>query len=298
MLGLQNFLRDKLPTWANNGSCIEDIWKNFKDIIFDGIKRFVLHKILTLNLDPEYFNKKVKRLKVKVRRAYSRRKLGEHYQVELKRLSKIFLTAKRNAQETFLSSILQNEGKSCSTFYRFVNRCKGNEKYSYDQRLYGGLITDPVDKANNFKNCYASLISCEQDIPDINSTHSDKPVTIKISIIRKRLAMFRRNKSVGPDSIPVTILKMGGEAMILYLARLLDLTIDNGTIPRDCGFRPGSLCESQIITVCQDISDSIDEATRLDVIIIDFSKAFDLVPDDRLLKKLQPRAWIQGWPYR
>ena len=56
------------------------------------------------------------------------------------------------------------------------------------------------------------------------------------------------------------------------------------------GFRPGYSCESQIITVSQDISDSLDEATRLDAIIIDFSKASDLVPHDRLLKKLQP--WV------
>jgi hypothetical protein len=45
--------------------------------------------------------------------------------------------------------------------------------------------------------------------------------------------MIERNKSVGPDGIPGAILKMGGEAMIPYLARLLDITIDNGTIPRD-----------------------------------------------------------------
>jgi hypothetical protein len=50
------------------------------------------------------------------------------------------------------------------------------------------------------------------------------------------------------------------------------------------GFRPGYPCDSQIITVCQDISDSLDEAARLDAIIIDFSKAFDLVLHDRLLK--------------
>ena len=51
------------------------------------------------------------------------------------------------------------------------------------------------------------------------------------------------------------------------------------------GFRPGYSCESQIITVCQGISGTLDEAARLDAIIIDFSKAFDLVPHDRLLKK-------------
>jgi len=60
VLGLQNFLQDKLPTWANNGSCVQDIWKNFKDIVFEGIKPFVPHKTLQLNPDPEYYNRKVK----------------------------------------------------------------------------------------------------------------------------------------------------------------------------------------------------------------------------------------------
>jgi len=55
------FLRDKLPTWANNGSCVEDIWKHFKDIVFEGIQCFVPHKILKLlvNPDTEYYNKKL-----------------------------------------------------------------------------------------------------------------------------------------------------------------------------------------------------------------------------------------------
>jgi hypothetical protein len=52
------------------------------------------------------------------------------------------------------------------------------------------------------------------------------------------------------------------------------------------GFRPGYLCESQAVTVCQDIADSLDEGVRTDAIIIDFSKAFDLVPHDRLLTKI------------
>jgi hypothetical protein len=52
------------------------------------------------------------------------------------------------------------------------------------------------------------------------------------------------------------------------------------------GFRPGYSCESQIITVCQDISDSLEEGARSDAIIIDFSKAFDLVHHDRLLSNI------------
>ena len=38
--------------------------------------------------------------------------------------------------------------------------------------------------------------------------------------------------------------------------------------------------------MCQDIADSFDEVVGIDAIIIDFYKAFDLVPHDRLLMKL------------
>ena len=222
--GLQNFLRDKLPTWANNGGCVEDIWKNF-DIIFEGIKSFVLHKILKPNPDPEYYNKEVRRLKVKVRRAYSKRKLGDHYQEELRKLSKKLLTAKREAQETFLSSILQDEGKFWSEFYKFVNTRKGNrESIPSIKDCKGGHITDPVVKANfltlilltwtiwraptntikwrmgfnsvfkALNNYYASIFSRERVIPDLFPIHSDRSFTINVGMIRKRLAIVGGKK--------------------------------------------------------------------------------------------------------
>ena len=42
------------------------------------------------------------------------------------------------------------------------------------------------------------------------------------------------------------------------------------------GFRPGYSCENQVITVCQDVADFMDKGDRIDVFVIDFSKAFDL----------------------
>ena len=53
------------------------------------------------------------------------------------------------------------------------------------------------------------------------------------------------------------------------------------------GFMPGYSCESQVITVYQDNADSLDNGDRIDAIIVDFSKAFDLVPHVRLLTKIE-----------
>jgi hypothetical protein len=75
VLGLKNFLRDKFAIWASNGSCVEEIWNNFKTIVYECIERFVPRKTLRKNSDPEYYNKEIKRLKSKVRKAYNRRKL-------------------------------------------------------------------------------------------------------------------------------------------------------------------------------------------------------------------------------
>ncbi|PNF26575.1 hypothetical protein B7P43_G13054, partial [Cryptotermes secundus] len=117
VLGLQTFLRKKFALWTGNGSCVDEIWGSYKNIIFEGMKRFVPHKSLSKNPDPEYYNRDVKRLKVKVRRVYNKRKLGDHYKEGLKRLSKELLLAKRKAQETFLCSVLQNEGNCWAEFF-------------------------------------------------------------------------------------------------------------------------------------------------------------------------------------
>jgi len=84
------------------------MWKSYKEIVFENIERFVPHKVLRKNLDPEYYNREMKRLKVRGSTAYNMRKLGEHHQADL---SKQLLTARLNAQVTFLRFVLQDIGK-------------------------------------------------------------------------------------------------------------------------------------------------------------------------------------------
>ena len=111
-------------------------------------------------------------------------------------------------------------------FYRYVKRRRGNrENIPAIKDRNAELITGPVEKANNLNNYYASLFGRELNIPEIKSAHVDEPFTTKISIIRRRLATIGKNKSVGTDGIPGEILKMGGEAMIPNLARLLGIRL-------------------------------------------------------------------------
>ena len=59
------------------------------------------------------------------------------------------------------------------------------------------------------------------------------------------------------------------------------------------GFRKGRSCETQLALTVNDLAGILDNKGQVDVIITDFSKAFDLVPHQRLLLKLK-HAGISG----
>ena len=52
------------------------------------------------------------------------------------------------------------------------------------------------------------------------------------------------------------------------------------------GFRHRRSCESQLITTGHDLALNLDKGKHTNVILLDFSKAFDKVPHQRLLSKL------------
>ena len=59
------------------------------------------------------------------------------------------------------------------------------------------------------------------------------------------------------------------------------------------GFRKKLSCETQLIQFVQDISDTLNESGQTDIIVMDFSKAFDKVDYKRVLLKL-PRFGINN----
>ena len=53
------------------------------------------------------------------------------------------------------------------------------------------------------------------------------------------------------------------------------------------GFRSGYSCETQLITTINDFLQEHDKGQQVDIAILDFSKAFNTVPHDKLLHKLE-----------
>ena len=64
--------------------------------------------------------------------------------------------------------------------------------------------------------------------------------------------------------------------------------LDEHNILTDCqhGFRARRSCETQLLTLADELVSGLDKKHQHDLIVLDFSKAFDRVPHQRLLRKL------------
>ena len=89
----------------------------------------------------------------------------------------------------------------------------------------------------------------------------------------------------------------------IIVKHILDhLEKHNILVDNQHGFRSGHSCDSQLILTIHDIVTAADMGNRVDMIFLDFSKAFDMVPHRRLLSKLKHYgitgsvlSWIDGF---
>lgn len=73
---------------------------------------------------------------------------------------------------------------------------------------------------------------------------------------------------------------------ILFTNIMSHLETENILSTYQHGFRRRRSCESQLLLTIHDLASSFDKRQQIDAILLDFSKAFDKVPHQRLLMKL------------
>ena len=123
--------------------------------------------------------------------------------------------------------------------------------------------------------------------------------TANVSAIFKKGEKFKAS-NYRPVSLTCISCKMFEHIIVSNIMRHLD----NNDILTDCqqGFRPRRSCETQLITLADELVKSLSKGKQHDLAILDFSKAFDRVPHECLLRKLdhygirgKTLAWIRAF---
>ena len=112
------------------------------------------------------------------------------------------------------------------------------------------------------------------------------------------------NKNDAANYRPVSLTCITSKLMEHVLCSHIRQHLDDHSIlsPFQHGFRSKHSCETQLVLTTHDIAQQHDLNHQVDIAILDFSKAFDVIPHQRLLNKLsfygiegRCKQWIQAF---
>ncbi|CAM5129697.1 unnamed protein product [Natator depressus] len=117
--------------------------------------------------------------------------------------------------------------------------------------------------------------------------------------------IFKKGKKEDPGNYrPVSLTSVPGKIMEQVLKESIMKHLEERKVIRDSqhGFTKGKSCLTNLIAVCDEITGSVDEGKTVDVLFLDFSKAFDTVSHSILVSKLKKYGldewtirWVESW---
>ena len=118
-------------------------------------------------------------------------------------------------------------------------------------------------------------------------------------------AVFKKGDRTQPANYrPVSLTCIACKVLEHIISSNIRAHLDQHNILNDFqhGFRKHHSCETQLIATLEDLSSGIDQKQQIDCLILDFSKAFDVVAHRRLIYKLgwygiqgTTNTWIESW---
>ncbi|CAM5077277.1 unnamed protein product [Natator depressus] len=117
--------------------------------------------------------------------------------------------------------------------------------------------------------------------------------------------IFKKGKKEDPGNYrPVSLTSVPGNIMEQVLKESILKHLHESKVIRNSqhGFTKGRSCLTNLITFYDEITDSVDEGKAVDVLFLDFSKAFDTVSHSILVSKLKKYGldectirWVESW---
>ena len=118
-------------------------------------------------------------------------------------------------------------------------------------------------------------------------------------------SVFKKgNCATASNYPPISLTSIYSKTMehILYHSIMEHLNSNNVLNENQHGFRSNHSCITQLLALTEDLSFALDHQQQIDVVLLNFSKAFDSVPHQRLLQKLKYYGinnniykWIKTW---
>ena len=103
-------------------------------------------------------------------------------------------------------------------------------------------------------------------------------------------AIFKKgNKNLTNNYRPVSLTSVLCKTLESFVTDTLQNYMESNNFFSECqhGFRKHRSCVTQLLEVMNDFTKLLDSGNNIDVLYLDFSKAFDTVPHERLLAKLK-----------
>ena len=299
-------------------------------------------------------------------RVYRRTRKDEDY-ANYKEALNLATTEIRKSKRTFEHKLAGNIKNDSKNFYAYVrSKQKVQDKVVPLENNSGNIISDGFQMAEVLNEYFSSVFTTEDisslPVPFIkfegNKSEHLGQLFVTPEMIAKKIKKMKDNKSPGVDRIPPKLLKEIVEQISTPLAKLFNLSLEEGIVPSEwkeanimplfkkgsrnkpenyrlvslisvvCklletlirdhmveflvkhklistsqhGFLKARSCLTNLLCFLEETTKWVDDGSPVDVGYLDFQKAFDKVPHQRLLLKLKAHGivndvinWIEEW---